>query len=138
MAESGIVKEILATLRAAGWWAEKTHGDSFTTTGSPDIHACIAGRFVALEVKRPGAQATKAQLYHLRMIREAGGVGAVVDDADVVRDALARWPRICDACLRDPGTSLNEGPGRWLCKECNDDDLLRDRRRTSGDPIVTG
>lgn len=48
-----------------------------------DILACWRGRFLALEVKRPGGRATAGQGEFLSAVREAGGLAAVVDS---VRD----------------------------------------------------
>lgn len=42
--------------------------------------------FLALEVKRPGASATQAQVEFLRRVRAGGGIAAVVTSVD---DALA-------------------------------------------------
>ena len=39
---------------------------------------CRVGRFLALEVKRPGERATKDQLLFLHLVQARGGVGAVV------------------------------------------------------------
>jgi hypothetical protein len=46
--------------------------------GDPDIDACLAGRSVQFEVKRPGEDATPLQLKRLEEWRRAGAVAAVV------------------------------------------------------------
>jgi hypothetical protein len=62
--------------------------------GSSDLIGMLkGGRFVALEVKRPGEQPTKSQQQFIALIRRMGGVADVVTSADeaerVVRAALA-------------------------------------------------
>lgn len=55
--------------------------------GSSDLIGIIrgSGRFLALEVKRPGEYPTKQQRMFLALVTMAGGVGAVVTSVD---DAL--------------------------------------------------
>ena len=42
--------------------------------GVPDILMCLAGRFVAIELKREGEKPTKLQEYVLQEIQKAGGL----------------------------------------------------------------
>lgn len=57
-----------------------------TMVGWPDLLMCIRGRFVGIEVKRPGGRATALQVSRLEAIRRAGGVGEFVTSvADVER-----------------------------------------------------
>lgn len=61
--------------------AVKTEGRFFRLNSSPgcsDILCCFAGKYIALEVKRPGKKATAAQESFLAAVRRAGGVGEVV------------------------------------------------------------
>ncbi len=58
----------------------------YGTAGLPDIICCIAGRFVAFEVKTPGSKPTKLQEAMIKKIRAAGGVAHVVHSVD---DAVA-------------------------------------------------
>lgn len=47
-------------------------------SGTPDFILCIAGVFVALELKKDSkSHPTELQLYMLRKIRESGGIGLV-------------------------------------------------------------
>lgn len=57
--------------------------------GTPDILAVISGRFVAIEVKRPGGKPSKLQLAQLKRIEAAGGVAFVADSIDDVIKHLA-------------------------------------------------
>jgi len=91
--EAAVIRAIKDELTKRGAWVYKTHGSAYSMRGAPDILACYPdGRFVALEVKQPGrrSRATPLQKYHLRKIREAGGVGAVVTSVEEALDAIAQ------------------------------------------------
>ena len=81
--ETRIVRAIIATL--SGWprtWLMKVHGGAFQAAGVPDIIGCIDGRFVALEVKVPGAKPTRLQELILSRIEAAGGLTGVVTSVE--------------------------------------------------------
>lgn len=59
------------------WWT-KYHGGPFTRAGVPDLLGCVLGRFVALEVKRPGHHATPVQLKRIAQLKAAGAISGVV------------------------------------------------------------
>jgi len=71
------------------WWF-KVHGGPFQRAGVPDIVACVSGRFVALEVKRPGNRSTARQLSCQRAIDKAGGIVAEVTSVEEVLELLGR------------------------------------------------
>ena len=56
--------------------------------GEPDIDACLRGRSVQLEVKRPGEKATPLQLKRLEQWRQAGALTAVVTSVEEVKTLL--------------------------------------------------
>lgn len=56
--------------------------------GVPDFLICYAGRFISLEVKRPGKKPTNEQRNELAWIRSAGGLDAVVTSLDEVKAIL--------------------------------------------------
>lgn len=62
----------------------------FGTPGSPDIVACIEGRFVGIEVKRPGGKLSKAQEAVGMSLVNSGGIYLVVQDVKELSDAIAR------------------------------------------------
>ena len=68
--------------------AEKTHGGAYQA-GRPDITACIAGRRVELEVKRPGRHATPLQQRNLDHWTRAGAVAGVVHSRDEVEELFS-------------------------------------------------
>lgn len=65
-----------------GAFAYKTHGAADVQRGLPDIICCYKGRFVGLEVKRPGKDATELQAFTIEQIRRAGGVAGVVHSVE--------------------------------------------------------
>ncbi len=93
--ETRIVAQILAMLRRYGAEAYKNHGSPFQPRGRPDIEACLHGRFVAFEVKRPGQAPDRddlnLQLHALERIRAAGGCAAMVESLREAEMAIHAW-----------------------------------------------
>ncbi len=89
--ESDIVAAVLDYLRLRGAWVLKTHGHLGQRPGIPDIVACYRGRFLCLEVKRPGGRLSPRQAAELAAIKEAGGIAEVVTSLD---DAIALLERL--------------------------------------------
>ena len=60
--------------------------------GASDLIGILepTGRWFALEVKRPGGKPTPEQELFLKLIRNHGGFGAVVDSVEAADAALAR------------------------------------------------
>lgn len=50
------------------------------------------GRFVALEVKRPGGRATQEQIKWLAMVREMGGIAEIVHSVEEAHAVLRAPP----------------------------------------------
>ena len=88
--ESAIVKAILKHLNSLpGCLARKRWGGGMGVAGEPDIDACICGRSLQLEVKRPGEKPTLLQLKRLDEWREAGALVGVVTSVAEVKELLA-------------------------------------------------
>jgi Holliday junction resolvase len=85
--EASIVKACVALIRARGGCVIKTTPPG-VPAGTPDLIACIAGRFYAIEVKRPGEKPTALQEYRLAQWRKAGAVAVWVDSADALVFAI--------------------------------------------------
>lgn len=68
--------------------AEKTHGNMYKS-GQPDVTACIGGRRVEIEVKRPGEHATPLQERCLQQWASAGAVTGVAHGVDEVRELFS-------------------------------------------------
>lgn len=83
--ERAIVRAILSYLNSLpGCVARKRWGGGMGVAGEPDIDACLQGRSLQLEVKRPGERPTLLQEKRLAEWRAAGALtGAVTSVADV-------------------------------------------------------
>ena len=98
--ERAIVKAILAYLNSLpGCLARKRWGGGMGVAGDPDIDACIRGRRVQLEVKRPGEKPTLLQFKRLEEWRQAGALVGVVTSVAEVR-TLFEEKRILDRTLQ--------------------------------------
>jgi hypothetical protein len=51
-----------------------------------DFIVCCKGRFIGIEAKRPGKDATTRQTYILNLIKEAGGLTFVIDSDEGVEE----------------------------------------------------
>ena len=74
--------KIKVFLKSIGAYFIKTHGDRFSRVGTPDILACVNGRFVAVEVKAENGKPSELQLYHIKQIKKAGGLACVLYPKD--------------------------------------------------------
>jgi len=84
MLERALQAKILAALRRLGGWWVKYHTEGrYASAGVPDIIGCYRGRFIALEVKRPGRKPTPLQAATIAAIRKEGqGIAEVVTSVD--------------------------------------------------------
>lgn len=77
----GVYDKAKGTYRKGGKWA---------ISGVSDILGILPdGRFLAIEVKRPGGKASAKQLEFIEQITSRGGVAFVADSTDVVRRELS-------------------------------------------------
>lgn len=60
----------------------------YAKAGVSDILACIKGRFVAIEVKRPGNKPTAVQLQFIEAVNSIGGLAFWADNLQDVKDKL--------------------------------------------------
>lgn len=88
MKEQLIQHKIIKYLESKGIYVVKVIQAS--KSGVPDLLACIKGRFVALEVKKPDTvnNTSKLQVYNLKKIKESGGQGYVVCSVEEVKNIL--------------------------------------------------
>lgn len=86
--EKKVETQIKNYLDSLGAYYLKVHGSMYQPAGTPDILACVNGRFVAIEVKRPsGGRVSALQKSKLKQIEAAGGVAIVarsVEDVSAV------------------------------------------------------
>jgi Holliday junction resolvase len=91
--EKALENKIKKYLKSKGAYFIKTLGGTpGTPNGTPDILACVAGKFVAFEVKRPDdkGRVSKLQIHHILKIRSAGGEAHVVQSLEEVEDLIGR------------------------------------------------
>ena len=74
--------KIKSYLKSIGAYFIKTHGDRFSKVGTPDILACVNGKFVAVEVKAENGKPSELQLYHIEQIQKAGGYAIILYPKD--------------------------------------------------------
>ena len=87
--ESAIVKAIRAYLNTLPrCLARKRWGGGMGVAGEPDIDACLGGRSLQLEVKRPGQHPTLLQLKRLEEWRQAGAIVGIVTSVAEVKALL--------------------------------------------------
>lgn len=86
--EQKIQKEIINEIERNGGYVIKVVAG--TVAGIPDLIACIDGRFLGIEVKKPGNVASPLQLFNIKKIIEAGGIGAVIYNVDELKNILVK------------------------------------------------
>ena len=91
-AEKTITAAIIRCLRADGWLVWKNHGTQFSTTGLPDLMAVREGRFIAIEVKRPGGKTTPMQDWWIEQLRAQGVAAGVATSVDEAVEIAAEEP----------------------------------------------
>lgn len=85
--EADIVKQIRDILARCGARSIKIHGGNYQEAGISDLLVCLDGKFVAIEVKKPGGKMTLLQEQFQHDIRAAGGIAFVATSAeDVARE----------------------------------------------------
>ena len=86
MKESQIQRKLRRMLEQRGGWVIITTPGGGVPVGTPDMIACVGGRFIALEVKQPKRYPERAQRHIIQQIKNAGGVAEIVrSEADLVR-----------------------------------------------------
>lgn len=78
MREKDFENKVKDHLRNKGAWFVKTWSNGIQREGIPDILACVNGYFVGIEVKAEKGHPSALQLWHIRKIREAGGIAFVL------------------------------------------------------------
>jgi len=78
--ESKVKARIHAALKAAGAYAVNYIGGQYANNGTPDILACLHGRFIGIEAKAGRGKPTALQIKSLRDIHNAGGLAFVINE----------------------------------------------------------
>ncbi len=94
MTPEGKVKYKIKTwlkINMPGHWQVSVRGGAFGKAGTPDLLICWMGIFIAIEIKTFDGVVSALQNVQLHLIREAGGVAAIVRGYDVARlEAIKR------------------------------------------------
>jgi Holliday junction resolvase len=90
MKEQDVQKKIINYLESLGAWTVKTI--STNKRGTPDVLACLNGRFIAIEVKAKGKMSTLTpiQKYQLDLIEKSGGIAIAADSLEKVKEILSQ------------------------------------------------
>lgn len=88
--EQAIQKKIINYLESLGAWTVKTIQTN--KRGTPDVLACLNGRFIAIEVKKEGklSTVTPIQQHQLSQIQLAGGIAFAADSVEKVKTILSQ------------------------------------------------
>ena len=86
--EAAVKAKIHAALKAQGAYAVNYIGGLHANNGTPDILACLQGKFIGIEAKAGSNKPTDLQISNLRRIAEAGGLALVINETnlELVRD----------------------------------------------------
>lgn len=82
--ESLVKKKIHAALKAVGAYGVNYIGGQYAKAGTPDILACLDGRFIGIEAKAGTNKPTMLQIIALREIDKAGGLALVINENNLV------------------------------------------------------
>jgi len=85
----------LKRLQSAGVpiWYLKLHGGPMQRAGVPDMILFVDGHMLAIEIKKPGGEATALQVHTMAAMARAGAETAVVTSVDEVA-------RLIEECLK--------------------------------------
>jgi Holliday junction resolvase len=81
--ESLVKKKIHALLKAHGAYAVNYIGGISANNGTPDILACLKGRFIGIEAKAGKNKPTDLQTLNLKRIDDAGGLALVINETNM-------------------------------------------------------
>ena len=81
--ESKVKTKIHALLKAHGAYAVNYIGGISANNGTPDILACVYGRFVGIEAKAGKNKPTDLQTLNLKRIDDAGGLALVINETNI-------------------------------------------------------
>ena len=90
MKESTLQRKIISLLREQGAYVFKAVGSPLQQRGTPDLLICWRGRFIALELKRPGEKASLLQEHEMERIMLAGGKAEVVTSVEEALQCISQ------------------------------------------------
>jgi hypothetical protein len=98
--EAKVKARIHAALKAAGAYAVNYIGGQYASNGTPDILACLSGRFIGIEAKAGRGKPTALQVLALKRIDEVGGLALCINENSLdyleeclndVKNARSNW-----------------------------------------------
>jgi hypothetical protein len=93
--ESKVKAKIHALLKAHGAYAVNYIGGISANNGTPDILACLKGRFIGIEAKAGKNKPTDLQTLNLKRIDDAGGLALVINEENlIVLEVMLNDPRL--------------------------------------------
>lgn len=110
--ESLVKKKIHAILKSRGAYAVNYIGGISANNGTPDILACLHGRFIGIEAKAGKNKPTDLQTLNLKRIDAAGGLALVINEENLplLEDILdGPHPRSNYHLFARPLTEANTG-----------------------------
>jgi hypothetical protein len=81
--ESKVKAKIHALLKAHGAYHVNYIGGISANNGTPDILACLHGRFIGIEAKAGKNKPTDLQTLNLKRIDDAGGLALVINETNL-------------------------------------------------------
>lgn len=112
--ESKVKAKIHALLKKHNAYAVNYIGGISANNGTPDILACLNGRFIGIEAKAGKNKPTDLQTLNLKRIDEAGGLALVINEENLnqLEDILeAPHPRSNYQLFARPLTEADAGAG---------------------------
>jgi Holliday junction resolvase len=113
--ESKVKAKIHAMLKARGAYAVNYIGGISANNGTPDILACLQGRFIGIEAKAGKNKPTDLQTLNLKRIDEAGGLALVINEENlIVLEVMLNDPRLARSNYKlfaRPLTEADTGAG---------------------------
>jgi hypothetical protein len=82
--ESKVKAKIHALLKKHKAYAVNYIGGVSANNGTPDILACLNGRFIGIEAKAGKNKPTDLQTLNLKRIDEAGGLAMVINETNLI------------------------------------------------------
>lgn len=76
-----------------GYYEKRWGGGLFTKSGLPDLHICIHGRSIEVEIKASTGRVSELQRHVIRQINDSGGNAMVVypHDFDDFKETIERY-----------------------------------------------
>lgn len=88
--ESKLQADVEAWLRYKGIYFVHLNEARGNKIGVPDLVCCMAGKFVAIELKTEKGRVSKAQEENMQEIGKAGGLAVVCRSLDEVREVVGK------------------------------------------------